>query len=196
VLTLLALEAAGEKPVLVAPDLPQDRTVDHLTGDAVPDERRGVLRESARLARGRIEPLSAVRPDDLEALIIPGGYGPVVNFSIGFARLQETRRIIPEVEAFVGHFLQSRKPVGLIGLGEVPARSLLGQELEMAPPPADPRLIAVDRQRRIAHTPGLAGFTRLRDVLAGIEAMVAEVLGMIEERGREESASRAGRDAR
>jgi len=33
VFALLALEAAGERPVLIAPDRAQERTVDHLSGD-------------------------------------------------------------------------------------------------------------------------------------------------------------------
>src|SRR2546422_6588011 len=47
VFTLFAIEAAGERAILVAPDIAQERTVDHLSGDEVPDARN-VLRESAR----------------------------------------------------------------------------------------------------------------------------------------------------
>src|SRR6185503_98243 len=50
VFLLLALESAGERPVLIAPDRPQERTVEHLGGDEVTEERN-VLRESAPLAQ-------------------------------------------------------------------------------------------------------------------------------------------------
>ena len=180
VLTLLALEAAGEKPILLAPDLSQDRTVDHLSGEEMPGERRGVLRESARLGRGSIQALSACRPEDLEALIIPGGYGPVVNFSTGFARLGEPHRLVPEVRTFLDHFLDHRKPIGLVGLGEVPVRTLLGQELDVPRAPGDPQRLTVDQARRIVHTPGFVAFARLEEVRTGIEAMVAEVLRLME----------------
>ncbi len=190
VLTLLALEAAGEKPVLLAPDIAQERTVDHLSGEEVAAERRDVLRESARLARGAIRDLASFRPEDLEALIVPGGYGPVVNFSTGFARRDRPHGIVPEVAAFLRHFLEARKPIGLVGLGEIPVRTLLGQELALMPPPADPRTVSVDREGRIVHTPGFSAFTRLRDVQAGIEAMIGEVLRMMQERQREEEAAR------
>lgn len=194
VLTLLALEQAGERPVLLAPDLEQDRTVDHLTAGEVPGERRNVLRESARLARGGVQPLAAVRPDDLEALIIPGGYGPVVNFATGFARPGEPWRVRPEIESFLRRFLDEGKPVGLVGLGEAPLRALLGQELKVVPPPPDPRALAVDRERGIVHTPGFSAFTRLQDVRAGIEAMVAEIIILMEERGRRGGAARLARE--
>jgi enhancing lycopene biosynthesis protein 2 len=182
VLTLLALEAAREKPVLVAPEIPQERTVDHLTGDEIEGTVRDVLRESARLARGAVRSLSQVRPEDLEALIIPGGYGPVVNFSAGFARPGRPRALLPDVAAFIRHFVDSGKPIGTISLGEIPLRTLLGQEIELAPPPADPRSVSVDPLRRLVHTPGSSGFTRLADVRAGIEAMVERLLLFLEEK--------------
>jgi enhancing lycopene biosynthesis protein 2 len=184
VLTMLALEEAGEKPVLLAPSRAQERLVDHLTGSEVEGETRGVLRESARLARGRITALEEVRPEHLEALVIPGGYGPVVNFSTGFARTGEGRRVVPEIAVFLRHFLEERKPLGLVSLGDVPVRMLLGEEIEAASAPDDPRRVEIDRERRIVRTPGFAAFSRLADVRAGIEAMVREVLMLIEERAR------------
>ncbi len=194
VFTLLALEAAREKPIMLAPDILQDRTVDHLTGDEMAGEQRRVLRESARLARGSVHPLSGQRPGDLEALIVPGGYGPVVNFATGFARVGEALRLVPEVKEFLGHFLEARKPIGLVGLGEVPVRTLLGQEVEIPAPRSDPRQISVDRERAIVHTPGFVLFTRLQDVRLGIETMVAEVLRLMEDRMRQGAPAGSGRD--
>ncbi|HEU4400891.1 MAG TPA: hypothetical protein VFT43_02180 [Candidatus Polarisedimenticolia bacterium] len=195
VLVLQALEEAGEKPLLLAPDIPFERVVDHLSGDEVGAESRNVLRESARLARGAIRSLGSCRPQDLEALVIPGGYGPVVNFSTGFARIGQRRGIVPQVAEFIRHFLEAGKPLGLVGLGDVPVRTLLDQELEMTPPPPDARHLAIDRGRRIVHTPGFAAFTRLRDVRAGIEAMIEELLRLMEERSRAAGASDPAREA-
>lgn len=182
VLVLLALEAAGERPVLLAPDIAQGRTVDHLTASAVDGETRNVLRESARLARGSIRGLEESRAQDLEALIIPGGYGPVINFSTGFAQPGVGRGIVPEVESFLRPLLASRKPIGLVGLGEVPIRTLLGQEVEPSPPPRHPGDLTIDLDRRIVHTPGFSAFSRLGDVRTGIDAMVREVIRLMEAR--------------
>jgi len=191
VLTLLALEQAGEKPVLLAPDIAHGRVVDHLTGEAVESERRGVLRESARLGHGRVQALGGYRPEDLEALIIPGGYGPVVNFSTGFAQRGSRLALVPEVEAFLRHFLETGKPLGLISLGEVPVRLLLGEEMEMSTPPSDPRQLRRDPQRpTIIRTPGSSVHTRLTDLQAGVEALVGEIVRMISERDRPRPANR------
>ncbi len=194
VLTLLALEAAGEKPLLIAPVIAQQRTIDHLTGDAVDGDARDVLRESARLCRGRINALAEVRAVDLEALIIPGGYGPVINFTTGFAQPGQGRALLPEVAGFLGHFLDTGKPIGCVSLGEIPVRTLLGQELDLAPPPAAPDRVRVDPARPIVHTPGFTVFTRLADVQAGIEAMVREVLKLMAERAKARAAA-GGRTA-
>lgn len=191
VFTLLAIEAAGERALLVAPDIQQERTVDHLSGDEVP-ETRSVLKESARLARRPIRALDQVRHDELEALIVPGGYGPVVNLSTGFARPGEPRRLRPDVAAFLRHFLEAGKPCGFVSLGEVPVRTLLGDEIDVPAPPASPGAPTVDRDRRLVHTPGFTGFTRLADVKAGIEAMVGEVVSLVRERRRAADAARRG----
>ena len=192
VLTLLALEKLGEKPVLLAPDIAHGRVVDHLTGEADDSERRAVLRESARLGHGRVQALGRSRPEDLEALIIPGGYGPVVNFSTGFAQRGRPRALIPEVEGFLRHFLEAGKPIGVISLGEIPVRMLLGQEMEMSAPPSDPRQLRRDPERPIVHTPGASAYTRLTDLQAGIEALVGEIVRLMNERSRTQA---TGRDA-
>jgi len=183
VFTLLAIEAAGERAILVAPDIAQERTVDHLSGDEVQDARN-VLRESARLARRPVRALHEVRHDELEALLIPGGYGPVVNFSLQFARRGEPRGVRPEVAAFLRHFLEAGKPIGCVSLGEIPLRTVLGDTIEVPDPPAGPEALAVDRERSIVHTPGSTAFTRLSDVKTGIDAMVREVLALVQQRRR------------
>lgn len=80
VLTLLALDRAGAQTVCFAPDKPQFHVVNHLTGD-VTNENRNILVESARIARGKIQPLSEADAQQLDALIVPGGFGSAKNLS-------------------------------------------------------------------------------------------------------------------
>ena len=54
VLTLLALDRAGAEAVCFAPDIPQNRVVDHYRGKVVPGETRNVLVEAARIARSQV----------------------------------------------------------------------------------------------------------------------------------------------
>ncbi|CAK8742396.1 hypothetical protein SODG_005715 [Sodalis praecaptivus] len=74
VLTLLAIDRAGAGALCFAPDKPQLQVINHLSGEPC-DERRNVLVEAARIARGHIQPLSAASADELDALIVPGGFG-------------------------------------------------------------------------------------------------------------------------
>jgi len=190
VFTLLAIEAAGERAILVAPDTDQERTVDHLSGDEIP-ETRSVLRESARLSRRPIRKLHEVHQDELEALLIPGGYGPVVNFSTAFARRGEPRAVRPDVTEFLRGLLEARKPIGCVSLGEIPLRTVLGDPIDVPAPSIDPQALTIDRERGIVHTPGSTAFTRLSDLKAGIDAMVGQVLALVRERRR--LAATAGR---
>jgi enhancing lycopene biosynthesis protein 2 len=193
--TLLAIETAGERAILLAPDIAQERTVDHLSGEEMQGPRN-VLRESARLARRPIRSLEAVRCDELEALLIPGGYGPVVNFSTGFARPGTRRLVHPLVAEFLGRCLDRGMPIGCVSLGEVPVRTLVGEDIEPPPPPPDPRSLTIHPTRPIVHTPGFTVFTRLVDVKMGIDALVAEVLRLVGERRRAAAVVHgAGKDA-
>jgi len=179
-LLLEALEEAGERPVLAAPDRPQARVVDHLTSEAEEGTPRNVLRESARLARQPVRSLAEISADSLLALFIPGGYGAAINFQDGFAMPGASRPLHPEVEGFLRHFFEARKPVGTIGLGEVPVRALLGLELPDAPS-GPPARVVPDPERRLWHTAGSASGGRLADVRRGIAALVHDVLEAMEE---------------
>lgn len=48
--------------------------INHLTGEPMA-ETRNVLIEAARIARGDIHPLIQADPTELDALIVPGGFG-------------------------------------------------------------------------------------------------------------------------
>ena len=67
-----------------------------------------------------------------------------------------------------------------MGLGEIPIRLLLGQEVEAPASPSDPSTLRVDDEHRLVFTPGFAAFTRFADVRAGIDAMVERVLALLE----------------
>ena len=78
VLALLALDRAGCEIRCFAPDVDQAVVVDHATGDRT-SETRNVLTEAARIARGEIRDLNEARAADLDALVLPGGFGAAMN---------------------------------------------------------------------------------------------------------------------
>ena len=92
VITLLALDRAGAQIVCTAPDVDQHDVINHLTQEPM-KEKRNVLVESARIARGEIRNLKDVHADDLDGLIIPGGFGAAKN--LGQLRLYSAAGLAP-----------------------------------------------------------------------------------------------------
>ena len=64
-------ERAG---IVFAPNIEQLHVINHLTGEEMP-EKRNVLTEAARIARGNIEDVANLKADDFDALLVPGGFG-------------------------------------------------------------------------------------------------------------------------
>ena len=79
VLTMLHLDRAGADVICFAPDRAQLHVVDHRTGEPAEGEPRNVLAESARIARGRIADLASADASQLDAVVLPGGYGAAKN---------------------------------------------------------------------------------------------------------------------
>lgn len=63
-----------------APDRAQRDVVNHFSNQTV-DESRHIFTESARIARGQIQPLDAFNAELYDAVILPGGFGAVKNFT-------------------------------------------------------------------------------------------------------------------
>lgn len=112
VLTLYFLERAGLEPRCFAPDRLQMHVVDHRTGEPT-GEARNVLVEAARIARGAVEPLDRARMDELDALVLPGGYGVAKNLS-GFAERGPEAAVDAELVRLVGEALSRGKPIAAL----------------------------------------------------------------------------------
>lgn len=80
VFTLLAIKKVGGEAVCFAPDIDQHHVINHITGEEMP-EKRNVLVESARIARGNIQSLDAFDAGALDALVLPGGFGAAKNLT-------------------------------------------------------------------------------------------------------------------
>ena len=126
VLTLLALDQAGAEVICCAPDIDQAKVVDHRSG-ALVSERRNVLVESARIARGKIVRVTEVDVDTIDALVIPGGFGAALNLC-NFALVGPDCRVDPGVVALIKAVHERGKPIGAICIAPV----LLGQVLGRA----------------------------------------------------------------
>ena len=80
VFTLLAIDENRAEAICFAPDEEQYHVVNHINGEEM-KEKRNVLLESARIARGNIKSLSDVSINDFDALVIPGGFGAAKNLN-------------------------------------------------------------------------------------------------------------------
>ena len=111
-LTLLAIAKAGCSFECFAPDKEQAQVINHLTGKLM-NEERNVLVESARIARGKIEPLNLFEPEKFDAVIFPGGFGVAKNLcTLAFEGSECT--VDPEVELAVIASVEAKIPIGAL----------------------------------------------------------------------------------
>lgn len=130
VLTLLALSKEGAEILCMAPNTDQIHVVNHLTGRET-RERRNVLVESARIARGRIQDIKEVRGEEVDALIFPGGYGAAKNLCT-FALDGTNCKVHPEVTRLVKEVHSAGKPIGAICIAPaLMAKIFEGEGIEM-----------------------------------------------------------------
>lgn len=123
-LTLLAIARKGAQYQCFAPDVEQAHVVNHITGEEM-DEKRNVLVEAARIARGDIKPLSEYKADDFDAIIFPGGFGGAKNLCT-FAFDGIDCKVNPDVEAAVRSTVVAEKPVGALCITPVFIAKILG----------------------------------------------------------------------
>jgi enhancing lycopene biosynthesis protein 2 len=80
VLSLLAIDQMGAQAVCIGIDADQHHVLNHLNGEEMP-QTRNMLVEAARIARGDIQKIENIVPADIDALVIPGGFGSAKNFT-------------------------------------------------------------------------------------------------------------------
>jgi enhancing lycopene biosynthesis protein 2 len=123
-LTLYAIAKNGAVYEIFAPDIMQHHVMNHISGEEM-KETRNVLIESARIARGKIKPLSAFHADDFDAVIFPGGFGAAKNLST-FAFEGENCSVNPDVEKAVKSMVEKKKPIGALCISPVIIAKILG----------------------------------------------------------------------
>ncbi len=195
VLTLLAISRQGAQAVCFAPDKQQSEVINHLTGEPQA-ESRNVLIESARIARGKVQSLTEASVNDLDALIVPGGFGAVKNLS-NFASLGSACRVDEGLKALVQAMHQAGKPLGFICIApamlpkifDFPLRLTIGTDIDTAevleemgaehvPCPVDD--IVVDEEHKVVTTPAYMLAEDIAQAATGIEKLVARVLVLAE----------------
>lgn len=128
VFTLLAIAENGAKYQCFAPDVAQHHVLNHITGEEM-SEKRNVLIESARIARGNIKPLSQYNAEAFDGLVIPGGFGAAKNLT-KWAFSGPDGDIQADVKTAIVNTVKESKPiVGLCMGPTVIAKALEGTSL-------------------------------------------------------------------
>ncbi|AUU87889.1 MULTISPECIES: isoprenoid biosynthesis glyoxalase ElbB [Enterobacteriaceae] len=195
VITLLAIAREGAEAVCFAPDKPQTDVINHLTGEPM-GESRNVLIEAARIARGAILPIAQASINDLDALIVPGGFGAAKNLS-SFASLGSESVVDPDLKRLALEMHQAGKPLGFMCIAPAmlpkifafPLRLTIGTDIDTAevledmgaehvPCPVDD--IVVDEDNKVVTTPAYMLAQNIAEAAAGIEKLVSRVLVLTE----------------
>jgi enhancing lycopene biosynthesis protein 2 len=196
VAVLWAIDKHGATAHCFAPDIPQHDVIDHLTGKPVQGETRNVLHESARIARGKIEPLSKLNPKSFDAIIMPGGFGAAKNLST-FATEGAAGTVNHELLDILKAIHAANKPIGAACIAPaILALAFRGTPLELTVGEeggeageieklghrhiiTTPSQSHTDRKHRVVTTPAyMYGNAPIHEVFEGIESMVREVLAM------------------
>jgi enhancing lycopene biosynthesis protein 2 len=195
VVTMLALDRHGAEMILCAPNVEQMHVVNHLTGEVEEGASRNVLVEAARIARGNIRDVADVTADEMEALILPGGFGAAKNLC-DFAVAGPDCTVNPDVARLVRDVHAQGKPVAAVCIAPALLAKVLGAEgpeltigtdegtasaLEslgakhVACPVTE---FVVDRERKLITSPAYMLAQRISEAAEGIEKTVAELLAM------------------
>jgi len=196
VLTLLAVERRNAQAVCFAPDASQADVVNHLKSQPE-GAGRNALAESARIVRGEIKPLAQAKAEELDALIIPGGFGVAKNLC-DFAAKGKDCTVLPELEALIKAMYAAKKPMGFACIAPVIAAKVLGKEgitltigSEQSETAAAIRAMGAqtkarnadqtwaDTAHKIVSTPAYMEAKSITPVYLGIETMTHEVIALI-----------------
>lgn len=195
VLTLLALDREGVETIIMAPDIAQKHVIDHSTGSETPGERN-VKTEAARIARGAVKSVSDIKAMDIDALILPGGYGAAKNLS-DYAFKGADMSVNSDVKRLIIEMNEASKPIGFICISPVICAKVLGAKKPVLTIGKDPDTatnieklgakhkqcntdeIVIDKDKKIVSTPAYMLGPNISLVEAGITKLVKMVISMI-----------------
>ncbi len=192
VLTLLAIDKSGAQALCMAPNIDHEE-VNHLTNEAT-GKKRNVLLESARIARGNIQDIAKVKASDLDAVVLPGGFGAAKNLS-DFATQGPKAQAHHEVARLIREMVLAKKPIGAICIAPATIAAILGKEISPtltigtdsstaealekmgAKHQSCPvREFVVDEKNKIVSTPAYMLAHRISETAEGVEKLVKEVI--------------------
>lgn len=128
-MTMLAIQELGHEYQCISINKNQHHVVNHLNGEEI-NQSRNMMEEAARIARGNVVEISDVSPADIDALVIPGGFGSAKNFS-KWAFLGPEGEIDSAVKLLIVNMVNVGKPVCALCVSPVVvAKALEGSSIQ------------------------------------------------------------------
>lgn len=189
---LVALNQAGAEVSCFAPDIEFD-VINHREHKPQA-EKRNVLTEASRIARGQIQNLSLLKTSEFDAVAFPGGFGAAKNLS-NWAEKGSKCEVNPEVRRVITEFHAASKPIGAICIAPVLVAKVLGEHKPTLTIGNDPETAAEiqktgalheecpvndyisDRECKVVSTPAyMYGEAKPHEVFAGIFGLAHELV--------------------
>ncbi|MDP7592406.1 MAG: isoprenoid biosynthesis glyoxalase ElbB [Litorilituus sp.] len=195
VLTFLAIEQNGASYRCFAPNISQHHVINHLTGEVSEGESRNVIVESARIARGDVEDIAELRPENFDALIVPGGFGAAKNLC-SFALDSENYRVNEQVLSACQAFANAGKPAGYMciapamlpliypqgvqgTIGKDKGTAALIEAKGLIHNDCNADDIVIDTDNKLVTTPAYMLATSMVEAAGGINKLVKSILLMV-----------------
>ena len=194
-LTLYFLDKQGAEAICVAPDKDQLDVVDHIAGVPVAEKRK-VMIEAARIARGKITDVKLIKADALDAIIIPGGFGAAKNLCT-FAKDGASCRVDENVARLLREMHRNNKPIGALCIAPTVLARLFGEEcapeITIGTDPGTASAleqmgarhrgakvdeIVVDSKNKIVTTPCYMLAQSIKEVGDGVQKLVEKIMEM------------------
>jgi len=194
-LTLYFLDKYGAEAVCMAPDKDLVDVVNHITEKPMAEKRNAMV-EAARIARGNIRDVKAVKAEDLDGIIIPGGFGAAKNLCT-FAKDGPDCVADEDVAKLLRALHRSKKPIGALCIAPALLACLFGKEfsveLTIGTDPntaaalekmgavhrkANVDEIVVDEKNKMVTTPCYMLAQSIKEVGQGVEKLVAKIMEM------------------
>ena len=194
-LALYFLDKRDAEIVCMAPNKDQFDVVNHIESGPV-QEKRNVMVEAARIARGKIRDVKTVRAEEIDAIVIPGGFGAAKNLCT-FAKDGPNCKVDENVARLLRELHQAKKPIAALCIAPAVIAKLFGADLspeitigtdpgtasaleKMGAKHKNAKVneIVVDDRNKIVTTPCYMMAQSIKEVGEGVEKAVAKIMDM------------------
>ncbi len=199
-LTMFFLDQLGIKFECFSPDRDQHHVINHFNNEEEPKEKRNILFESARIARGQVTPIEKLRVKDFDAILYPGGFGSAKNL-FSYAIKGNNFEVFPDISRVVLDAHKSKIIQGFICIAPVMAAKLIpnvrltiGNDGDIATliesfgaihQPCTVNNIVWDETNKVVSTPAYMIGPSIKDIGSGIQLLCQTIYEKCQKKANE-----------